>query len=690
MLEELDQTLAAFLARTLEFDPALSRDDAVRRVAHIAEDAGMPGLEQRLGRLASALHERGVINPRWLFPSEVRPRFFLANGRVGFLDQVIQDVDRVGDGVSQYVVYGHWDSLLILYGSAEEAARLLTRLELGAYEELVSFHAQDVLLAYRHRTPSTWDPLENIAPEEVNNLALDYAAADKRDLRESLLGARIMLGPTLTLDGVSPYPLTAFVGITVRARGAITGREVLETLMRQDDLHHCLVHLFQIDQGFPFHYFAKIACASVGELDKATNAIAFASHGGIRFEGETLVVAHGSDRLPLVRKPDIASLAISPDISPIVRAAQRVFDYLEPPERLSFNALADERQLATLRALAGLRTVAEANEFDQPTATRIASAISTFARESTRPDGGPNLTGAVVEIASMVEVLAKTFLSKLAYSVFGNNPGVIQNELQLPTRVIKNLSLGKVVQALKVATASRHVIDAGHQLSDEWNDRLAGFADERNSWAHGAAQGTATQVIDQAFSAIREGIEISGWLASELEMLRAKQQVPHQATGDTDLKLLPRTPGADVSVFVSHASADAAVAERLAMGLQAVGYRSWYSQWELHPGDSIVERIEAALSASDVLVVVLSKKSVASGWVQRELNSVLIGQLSGAKVLVIPVLAEDCEIPRLLTDILYVDLRDDFETGFRALLDALRQHRAPDRLTSLPRTRTGS
>lgn len=675
MLELLDQTLGAFLARTLEFDPALTRDDAIRRVTHLAEDAGLSGVDERLRRLDSSLVERGVVNPRWLFADDIRPRFFLANGRPGFLQQVIEDAERVRDGVSQYVVYGQWDSLLILYGSDEEADRLMTRLEGGAYERSARFAAQDVLLAYRHRVPRKWETVGDVSREDINHVALNYGTTDRIDLRAALLSAKVLLGRTVTFGTASPYPITAFVGITLRAREAISGPQVLETLMRQPDLRTCLVHLFQIQEAIPFHYFAKLACASVDELDKATNAIAFAQYKTVRFEGETVVVAHGADQLPLVRKPDIASLSVTPDISPIARTAQQVFDHLGPPERLSFNALPVDRQMATLRALAGLRESAESSSFDGPTRQRIESALSTFARESTAA-GGPNLTGAVVEVTTMVEGLARRFLSKLAYGILGNNPALIQQELQLPTKHIRQLSLGRVVQALRVAGSVERFQSVREYVPDEWVVRLAGFADERNTWAHDSANGAPPQLIDQAYAAMRDGITIAGWLTEATSrFLLEQRQIDYDAADDSALRLSRRQPGAGVRVFVSHATADDLIARRLAMGLQAVGYRSWYAEWELKGGDSIVRKIQDALSESDVLIVVLSQKSVTSQWVQREMDSMLMQQLSGARILIIPVLIDDTEIPVILRTIKYVDLRRDFEEGFTSLLDALRHHR---------------
>jgi len=112
------------------------------------------------------------------------------------------------------------------------------------------------------------------------------------------------------------------------------------------------------------------------------------------------------------------------------------------------------------------------------------------------------------------------------------------------------------------------------------------------------------------------------------------------------------------------------------MGLKAFDYDTWYDDWELLPGDSLIERIEAAISKTDVLLVLLSSSSVDSKWVRRELSAGLARQLSGKGVMVIPVVVGDCEIPDILADTKYVDLRGDFERGFWQLADALAARRA--------------
>lgn len=130
-----------------------------------------------------------------------------------------------------------------------------------------------------------------------------------------------------------------------------------------------------------------------------------------------------------------------------------------------------------------------------------------------------------------------------------------------------------------------------------------------------------------------------------------------------------------MSVFVSHAAAGAKIAARVAMGLKFYEYDTWYDEWELLPGDSIVERVEAAISTTDVLLVLLSRNSVDFQCVRRELSAGLARQLSGSGVLVIPVILDDCQVPGMLAGTKHVDLRGDFELGFQALAKALAARR---------------
>lgn len=125
------------------------------------------------------------------------------------------------------------------------------------------------------------------------------------------------------------------------------------------------------------------------------------------------------------------------------------------------------------------------------------------------------------------------------------------------------------------------------------------------------------------------------------------------------------------SVFLSHSSRDNEFCDRLALDLTDYDIGVWYDKWEIKVGDSLREKIGSGIETNDFLAVVLSTASVDSDWVQQELNAALAKELSERKVVVLPLLIEDCDIPIFLNDKKWADFRTDYDAGLQALLDVL-------------------
>jgi TolB-like protein len=73
-------------------------------------------------------------------------------------------------------------------------------------------------------------------------------------------------------------------------------------------------------------------------------------------------------------------------------------------------------------------------------------------------------------------------------------------------------------------------------------------------------------------------------------------------------------------VFISYASHDAVIAQRVCSALEAAGFTCWIAPRDVVPGTLYAEGIVRALDESKVLVVVLSEQAVASAHVGRELE----------------------------------------------------------------------
>jgi len=112
-----------------------------------------------------------------------------------------------------------------------------------------------------------------------------------------------------------------------------------------------------------------------------------------------------------------------------------------------------------------------------------------------------------------------------------------------------------------------------------------------------------------------------------------------------------------VYVFICHASEDKPAARDLALAMKALGAEVWFDEWEIRVGDSIVQKIDHALGRVSHLVVLLSRISVERPWVQKELSSALMLQLSEKGIRVLPLRLDDCTVPPILADIKYADAR---------------------------------
>lgn len=125
-------------------------------------------------------------------------------------------------------------------------------------------------------------------------------------------------------------------------------------------------------------------------------------------------------------------------------------------------------------------------------------------------------------------------------------------------------------------------------------------------------------------------------------------------------------------VFISHSYQDKKFVNQLTIRLTSDGIQVWTDEKELAIGDNIAEKINDAIGKTDYFIVVLSRNSVNSKWVNFELSATRLNEISQEKNIILPVLIEDCEIPYSLKDRFYSDFRLSFEDGYSRLLKALK------------------
>ena len=137
------------------------------------------------------------------------------------------------------------------------------------------------------------------------------------------------------------------------------------------------------------------------------------------------------------------------------------------------------------------------------------------------------------------------------------------------------------------------------------------------------------------------------------------------------------------TVFISHSNADDGHTERVAASLRGAGFGVWVDYENIRGGAEWLCEIEAGIARCDALLVILSRASAASEWVEREC---LYAAQLGKPLLV--ALVADTLIPLHLINLQYCDLRRS--DGMAKLVESLHglaereSKHATDRLSVSP------
>lgn len=126
-----------------------------------------------------------------------------------------------------------------------------------------------------------------------------------------------------------------------------------------------------------------------------------------------------------------------------------------------------------------------------------------------------------------------------------------------------------------------------------------------------------------------------------------------------------------MSIFISYSHKDKDFVDELALKLVDKRIKVFVDRWEMKLGDSITNKIQDAISDASHLMIILSKNSVGSDWCKREITTGLMLELEKKRIVLLPVLIENCEIPLFLRDKFYADFRTSSEDGLATILESL-------------------
>ncbi|HXU37457.1 MAG TPA: toll/interleukin-1 receptor domain-containing protein [Blastocatellia bacterium] len=95
------------------------------------------------------------------------------------------------------------------------------------------------------------------------------------------------------------------------------------------------------------------------------------------------------------------------------------------------------------------------------------------------------------------------------------------------------------------------------------------------------------------------------------------------------------------SCFISYSSKNQAFAERIYTDLHAKGVRCWFAPEDLRIGERISVGIDESIGKHDKLLLVLSKYSVASDWVEQEVDTALVRERKEKRTILFPIRLDD-------------------------------------------------
>lgn len=95
------------------------------------------------------------------------------------------------------------------------------------------------------------------------------------------------------------------------------------------------------------------------------------------------------------------------------------------------------------------------------------------------------------------------------------------------------------------------------------------------------------------------------------------------------------------SCFISYSSKDQKFAGRLYADLQSRGVRCWIAPVDLKIGDRIRVKIDESIRLHDKLLVILSKNSVESEWVEKEVETAMERERQQKRTILFPIRLDD-------------------------------------------------
>jgi TIR domain len=128
-------------------------------------------------------------------------------------------------------------------------------------------------------------------------------------------------------------------------------------------------------------------------------------------------------------------------------------------------------------------------------------------------------------------------------------------------------------------------------------------------------------------------------------------------------------------VFLSYSRSDKKRALTFQKNLEQHGIGVWRDEKEIHVGSSVIGRIATGIAKeSDFMVLLMSRTSLSSNWVEHEVAQALTREHANDGTYLLPVRLDDSEIPLHLNIKKYADARRSTRAAVNEILSAMKWH----------------
>lgn len=124
-------------------------------------------------------------------------------------------------------------------------------------------------------------------------------------------------------------------------------------------------------------------------------------------------------------------------------------------------------------------------------------------------------------------------------------------------------------------------------------------------------------------------------------------------------------------IFISHNYKDKPIVEQIALRLRDIYGQNevFYDSWSIQPGDGIIDKMNEGLGDCELFLFCVSKNSLQSKMVTLEWQNAVI-KASKGETKIIPIKMDDCLMPPILLQSLYIDLfGQGLEVAMRQIVD---------------------